>query len=65
MTIVYETPRYWVEQTATGYRVWRIGATASIRVATCGYPGERGLSWCKAEIARREREDLTRGAEGA
>lgn len=51
---VYETKRHWVARDGKGFKIFRVGPTASERVATCGYEETKGLDWCKAEIARRE-----------
>lgn len=52
--IVFETDRHWVERTEKGFKIWEIGPVGSKHVSTCGYQGDKGLAWCKAEIERRE-----------
>ena len=55
--IVYEREGYWVSRErfkrSSGYKVWRNAVTHSALVATCGYDGERGLTWCKEFINRK------------
>lgn len=53
--VVLETPHHWVERTEKGFKIWEIGPTTSKCVSTCGYPGDKGLAWCKSEIERREK----------
>ena len=52
--IVYETSRHWVERTAKGHVVWRLGGTHSTLAATIGYTGAQGLQRAIAEVSRRE-----------
>lgn len=53
--IVLETAHHWVERVEKGFKIWEIGPVGSKLVSTCGYSGDKGLAWCKAEIERRER----------
>jgi hypothetical protein len=51
--ILFERGPFWVERAEHGYVVWENGTTHATRAAQCGYPGLRGLEWCKDEIGRR------------
>jgi len=42
---------FWIERfPGAGYVIYSTGRRC---VARCGYPGQRGLEWCKDEIGRR------------
>jgi hypothetical protein len=56
--IVFESGEYWVLRVSTGFEVYRAGATSSTRCARIGYIGERGIERAKAEIDRRQFDDL-------
>lgn len=51
--IVYESGAYFVVRCAKGFEIYLQGAVAAVRCAQCGYTGQKGLKWYKAEIARR------------
>lgn len=52
--IRHETANHWVLETPHQMVVYRTTITHSVRVATIGYTGERGLAKAVAECARRE-----------
>ena len=54
MNILFESGDYFVVGVDKGFDVYRMGVTCATRCAQCGYKGQRGLDWCKAEIARRQ-----------
>lgn len=51
---VYEREPFWVCRTSHGFEVYRVGATASVRVATIG-DSYRNVHWDNREHRKPER----------
>ena len=51
--ILYEQGPYWICRKGKGFEVYKTGVTHSVRVASIGFEGDKGLQRAKAEIARR------------
>lgn len=57
--VVHEFGRYWVLRVPTGYDVYKVGATHSVRCAQIGWPNQEiGIARAKDECFRRTVEDL-------
>lgn len=55
---IYENSDYWAVSTPSGYDVFKVGVTCSVRCAQIGWRGTYGLSLVKNEIRRRLVTDL-------
>ena len=55
--ILYENQSHWVMSVPTGYEVYRIGCTHSVRCAQIGWPNsDKGLSRAIFEADKRNKE---------
>ena len=58
--ILYETASHWVKQSPTGYEVYRIECTHSVRCARIGWPNsEKGLKRAIKEADKRSSNDIS------
>ncbi len=56
--ILYQSGPYWVCRKGKGFEVYKDGVTHSVRVASIGFEGEKGLQRAKAECDRRQDDEL-------
>lgn len=52
--MVIETEQHFVIRQGKGFEIYNNRVTHSVRVSQCGYEGQKGIDWCRTEIARRE-----------
>ena len=54
--ILYEEEPYWIAKAPkgkAGFEVYRVAVTHSVRVASIGFAGVKGMERARAEITRR------------
>lgn len=51
--ILFEKGPFWICRKGKGFEVYKTGVTHSVRVASIGFEGDKGLQRAKAEIERR------------